>query len=328
MTKVSKVSSEILALSNEGRLLELSVLLDSLSPSRILPLFSLSTLINSSQPPMHVNCQTIGESIIKYQQMANPYSALLKFTFIFAVIASGITGSENFSGDALNPGQSTVHTAPVGWSGRIWARTGCNFDKNGNGNCQTGGCGTNINCMVPGSPPATIAEFTLGEPDFYDVSLVDGFNLPVTVKDVNGTGNCSTAGCDRDLRKNCPSQLASKNGDKVTACRSACDVFNTDEYCCRGAYGNPATCLSSNYSTIFKQVCPAAYSFAHDDPSIITCSGADFIIIFCGLRNQTVCSYHGRTVACNESKTYKAIPQRWLTLMLPLVSMFTSWITW
>lgn len=23
--------------------------------------------------------------------------------------------------------------------------------------------------------------------------------------------------------------------------------------------------------------------------------------------NQTVCSYHGKTVACNESKTYKAI---------------------
>ncbi|XP_047173325.1 pathogenesis-related thaumatin-like protein 3.5 isoform X1 [Vigna umbellata] len=239
-----------------------------------------------------------------------------------------ITGSDNFSGDALNPGQSKVHTAAVGWSGRIWARTGCNFDKNGNGNCETGACGTNINCTGPGTPPATIADFTLGEPDFYDVSLVDGFNLPVTVKAVNGTGNCSIAGCDGDLRKNCPPQLASKQGDKVIACRSACDVFNTDEYCCRGTYGNPATCLSSNYSTMFKQVCPAAYSFAHDDPSIITCSGADFVITFCGLRNQTLCSYHGKTVACNESNTYKVKPRTWLALILPLVFMQTSWITW
>lgn len=63
------------------------------------------------------------------------------------------------------------------------------------------------------------------------VGLVDGFNLPVTIKAVNGTGNSSTAGCDGDLRKNSPSQLASKNGDKVIAGRSACDVFNTDEYC-------------------------------------------------------------------------------------------------
>ncbi|KAJ1419956.1 Thaumatin family [Sesbania bispinosa] len=206
--------------------------------------------------------------------MANPYIAVLKFTFIVAVVLSsapelcessktltlvnycketiwpGITGIKNFSGDALEPGTSTVHTAPGGWSGRIWARTGCNFDKNGNGSCQTGGCGSSINCTDPGSPPATLAEFTLGETDFYDVSLVDGFNLPITIKPVNGSGNCSTAGCDGDLRKNCPSQLAAKQGDKVFACRSACDVFNTDEYCCRGAYESRGACLSSNYSTI------------------------------------------------------------------------------
>lgn len=199
----------------------------------------------------------------------------------------GITHSENFSGDGftLKPGQSAIYTAPAGWSGRIWARTGCNFDKNGNGKCQTGACGTNINCTDPGSPPATIADFTLGEPDYYDVSLVDGFNLPIAIRAVNGTGNCSTAGCDEDLRQNCPPELAAKDNNKVIACRSACDAFNTDEYCCRGIYGSPATCLPSNYSKIFKQVCPAAYSFAHDDPtSLMTCSQADFIVTFCGAR--------------------------------------------
>lgn len=199
----------------------------------------------------------------------------------------GITHSENFTsgGFTLKPGQSAVYTAPARWNGRIWARTGCNFDKNGNGKCQTGGCGTSLNCTVPGSPPATIAEFTLGDLDFYDISLVDGFNLPIAVQAVNGTGNCSTAGCDGDLRQNCSSQLAAKEDDKVIACRSACDVFNTDQYCCRGMYGHPMTCLPSNYSKSFKQVCPAAYSFAYDDPtSIITCSGADFIVTFCGLR--------------------------------------------
>ncbi|KAH1236978.1 Thaumatin-like protein [Glycine max] len=239
--------------------------------------------------------------------MANPHIALLKLTSIFIVI---------FASD--------------GWSGRIWARTGCDFDNNGNGKCKTGGCGTSINCTGPGSPPATSADFTLGEPDFYDVSLVDGFNLPIVVKAINGTGNCSTVGCDGDLRQNCPSELASKDNDKVIACRSACDVFNTDDYCCRGTYGNPATCLASNYSKIFKQVCPAAYSFALDDPtSLITCSKADFVVIFCGSRNQTACSYQDKQVVCNRpNKAYKAIPQSWWVLMLlPLTYGFNLRIT-
>ncbi|WVZ24627.1 hypothetical protein V8G54_003171, partial [Vigna mungo] len=241
----------------------------------------------------------------------------------------GVTRSDNHSGDGftLKSGQSTVYTAPDGWSGRIWARTGCNFDSGGNGKCQTGGCGSSINCTGPGNPPATSADFSLGELDYYDVSLVNGFNLPIVVKAINGTGNCSTVGCDGDLRQNCPSELASKDNDKVIGCRSACDVFNTDEYCCRGTYGNPATCLPSNYSKIFKQVCPAAYSFALDDPtSLITCSKADFVVIFCGSRNQTTCSYHDKQAVCTRSNAYKAIPQSWWILMLPLIYMFTLWI--
>ncbi|PPR85430.1 hypothetical protein GOBAR_AA35258 [Gossypium barbadense] len=47
------------------------------------------------------------------------------------------------------------------------------------------------------SPPATIAEFTLngaGGLDFYDVSLVDGYNLPMMVSPNGGTGgNCTSA---------------------------------------------------------------------------------------------------------------------------------------
>lgn len=63
MTMVSKVSSEILALSKEGKLLELSVLIDSLSSSRILQLLSLSLLINSSQSL--ISCtSTIGDNVM------------------------------------------------------------------------------------------------------------------------------------------------------------------------------------------------------------------------------------------------------------------------
>ncbi|KAG1364510.1 hypothetical protein COCNU_11G013370 [Cocos nucifera] len=73
--------------------------------------------------------------------------------------------------------------APPGWSGRMWARTGCEFDAEGAGTCQTGDCGSRMECGGAGAlPPATLFEITLGkgkDPDYYDVSLVDGYNLPV-----------------------------------------------------------------------------------------------------------------------------------------------------
>ncbi|KAK1276266.1 Thaumatin-like protein [Acorus gramineus] len=96
-----------------------------------------------------------------------------------------VTPGDNFNGGGfrLKPGQSAVFTAPVGWSGRIWGRTGCSFDRTGeqNGTCETGGCLNALKCAGSGNTPSTLAEFTLASPDFYDVSLVDGFNLPVTV---------------------------------------------------------------------------------------------------------------------------------------------------
>ncbi|MFS7893865.1 putative Thaumatin family [Helianthus anomalus] len=205
-----------------------------------------------------------------------------------------ITPGDSFGGGgyALRAKESKVHTAPVGWSGRIWGRTKCNFDSNGNGTCLTGRCGSSLQCSASGATPSTLAEFTLTTQDWYDVSLVDGFNLPVSVKPVNGKGNCSIAGCVGDLRQNCPPELSVKAGGKVVACRSACDVFNTDEYCCRGIYGNPVTCQPTYYSKKFKSACPTSYSYAYDDPtSIFTCSGADYTITFCASKYFSSFSY-------------------------------------
>lgn len=237
-----------------------------------------------------------------------------------------ITPGENFNGGgfALKSGQSIVFNAPVGWSGRIWGRTGCKFDKNGNGSCQTGACGTSLKCKASGEPPASLAEFTLAVLDFYDVSLVDGFNLPVVVTPINGRGNCTIAGCDTDLRPNCPPELAVKSNGKIIACRSACDVFDTDAYCCRGVYGNPVVCQPTYYSKKFKQSCPTAYSYAYDDPtSIFTCSGTDYVVSFCSSRKQTVCTYHNQRLACsnNGSHSFNQLNGRWWLLMLAALLM-------
>ncbi|XP_010912035.1 pathogenesis-related thaumatin-like protein 3.5 [Elaeis guineensis] len=239
-----------------------------------------------------------------------------------------ITPGENFNGGglALRSGQSVVFTAPVGWSGRIWGRTGCNFDQAGNGSCQTGACGTALKCSASGEPPATLAEFTLAAMDFYDVSLVDGFNLPITVMPVNGKGgNCSAAGCNTDLRNSCPTELAVMADGKTVACRSACDVFDTDQYCCRGVYGNPVTCQPTYYSKKFKQACPTAYSYAYDDPtSIFTCLEGDYIITFCAIgRKQTVCTYHNHRLVCSGSSGSASLIYKWLVLML--LCMVSLW---
>lgn len=199
----------------------------------------------------------------------------------------GIFPGDNFNGGGftLRSGQAIVFSAPVGWSGRIWGRTGCSFDSTGNGTCLTGACGTALKCTGSGETPATLAEFTLATLNFYDVSLVDGFNVPLVVTPINGQGNCSAAGCDGDMRETCPTELSVKQKGKVIGCRSACDVFDTDEYCCRGLYGNPSTCQPTYYSNKFKEACPTAYSYAYDDPSsIFTCSGTDYVITFCGSR--------------------------------------------
>ncbi|XP_030475711.1 pathogenesis-related thaumatin-like protein 3.5 isoform X2 [Syzygium oleosum] len=236
----------------------------------------------------------------------------------------GLTNSESFniSGFALKPGQSAVYTASATWSGRIWGRTGCDFDKNGNGKCQTGGCGTSLNCTGPGTPPVSIAEFTLGEPDYYDVSLVDGFNLPIVIKALNAKENCSNAGCDGDLRSNCPSDLTVKSDGKVIACNSACDMFNTDELCCRGAFATAQTCQPSNYSKAFKSFCPDAYSYAKDDPtSLKTCTSPEYALSFCSSRNATVCSFHDGSSKCNGSTDLRASFYGWwfLVIVLPMI---------
>ncbi|XP_051129237.1 pathogenesis-related thaumatin-like protein 3.5 [Andrographis paniculata] len=230
------------------------------------------------------------------------------------------------SSGSLKTGQSIVFRAPVGWSGRIWGRSNCNFDQTGNGSCLTGDCGPSLKCSASGKPPASLAEFTLTTTDFYDVSLVDGFNLPMVVTPINGKGNCSVVGCSSDLRRSCPPELAVKgNGGRVVGCRSACDVFNTDEYCCRGAYGNPVTCRPTYYSQKFKRACPTAYSYAYDDPtSIFTCSGADYVVSFCSSRKQPECTYHDNRLMCGGSISLKG--QKWWVKMI-LALVITKYLT-
>ncbi|WOK95148.1 thaumatin-like protein 1b [Canna indica] len=191
------------------------------------------------------------------------------------------------TGFVLGAGASRSLVAPSGWSGRFWARTGCKFDEAGRGSCAIGDCGSGqVECKGAGAaPPATLAEFTLDGSegkDFYDVSLVDGYNLPVLVEAAGGAEACLATGCLADINRRCPAELKVGDGE-AAACRSACEAFGRPEFCCSGQFGNPNTCRPSAYSQMFKSACPRAYSYAYDDAtSTFTCVGAQaYSITFC-----------------------------------------------
>lgn len=194
------------------------------------------------------------------------------------------------TGFTLQTGESQTLSIPASWSGRLWGRTHCSQDSSGKFSCVTGDCGSGtLECSGGGAkPPATLAEFTLNGADgldFYDVSLVDGSNLPILLVPQGGQGgNCTTTGCLVDLNEGCPSELKVTAGDGggSVACKSACDAFGDPKYCCSGEFGTPATCQPNSYSQYFKSSCPRSYSYAYDDgTSTFTCASADYVITFC-----------------------------------------------
>ncbi|WP_370076783.1 thaumatin family protein [Streptacidiphilus sp. MAP12-16] len=181
------------------------------------------------------------------------------------------------TGWVLKPGQVLSISVPDHWNGRFWGRTGCSFDASGSGHCQTGDCGGRFQCPGYGTIPATLAEFNLNAwsgLDFYDVSMVDGSNLPMWINLVGGASKdkisasgCSAAGCTRPVV--CPAALQIHAGGAVVGCESPCGVFGTDQYCCRGQWSARTACDPTKwpirYAAVFKTAEPFAYSYCDDD---------------------------------------------------------------
>ena len=113
--------------------------------------------------------------------------------------------------------------------GHIWGRTKCSFDEAGRGNCESGGCGGLLERQEYGSPPNTIAEYAINQfnkTDFFDISLVVGFNLPM---EFSPTSDGCKRGVNRtcDINGPCPNELRDPGG-----CNNPCTVFNNAQYCC------------------------------------------------------------------------------------------------
>ncbi|CAL9211863.1 protein P21-like [Musa acuminata AAA Group] len=189
----------------------------------------------------------------------------------FTVWAAAVPGG----GRQLDPSQTwTINVNPGTTGGRVWARTDCSFDGSGSGSCQTGDCGGLLECQAYGTPPNTLAEFALNQfqnMDFIDISLVDGFNVPMDFSPTSG--DCRGVRCSADINGQCPAELRAPGG-----CNNPCTVFKTDEYCCTSG-----SCGPTNYSMFFKNNCPDAYSYPKDDAtSTFTCpGGTNYRVVFC-----------------------------------------------
>lgn len=159
----------------------------------------------------------------------------------------------------IGSGSSQTVSLAANWAGRTWGRIDCDQSSEQSDNTQ---------CGVPGTPnPASLAEFTFegsGNQDFYDLSMVDGYNLPISIAPIGASQGSTKYQCGTPVcatLPTCPSDLTvlTTQGD-LLACQSDCSHYNLPQYCCTGSYNSAATCSGGPYAPMIKSACPDAYS--------------------------------------------------------------------
>ncbi|KAF5815612.1 putative protein kinase RLK-Pelle-DLSV family [Helianthus annuus] len=164
----------------------------------------------------------------------------------------------NITGFELAQGKTRTLQTPEEWHGQIWGRTGCTFNESGHLSCKTGDCGSGeMECNGrSATSPVTLAEFkaTRFKDYYYDVSLINGYNLPMTMEATGGS-------------------LLLEGGG---GCQSPCQVSDKLEYCCN----SPFSCKPTPYSRLFNSACPRSYSagFFH---TYYWCDSANYTVRFC-----------------------------------------------
>ncbi|MFJ4830572.1 thaumatin family protein [Streptomyces sp. NPDC088747] len=193
-------------------------------------------------------------------------------------------------GRRLEPGRSTSVTVADDWGGRVWGRTGC--ASTAAGPCATGDC-TSV-CDGP-NPPTTLGEFSLDAyagMDFYDVSMVDGSNLPmyINISHTTTTDPVSPDGCYRGVcttEVDCPRQMQAVSDGQLVGCKPPCAAFGGPTYCCLEEWAGRENCVPAkwpvDYTQVFKKAAPYAYSYAFDDSATMPCKGACYYRVTFGV---------------------------------------------
>ena len=201
----------------------------------------------------------------------------------FTQLKPGNTFPNNNAPLMIAAGEMQVVGASSGLTGRIWPRSECT------------GTGNNVKCAQTGND--TLAEFTLDagmKSDWYDISLVDGFTIPLSIIQLSapwtpdpsyvpggkllGDGQCGSPVCAVDLDVNCPASQQKKDSmGKVVEC--------VNGQSSNGGHG------STPVTSYMKMGCPTSYTYPYDDPqSLFTCpcveqnngvGAKDYEIVYC-----------------------------------------------
>ncbi|CAN1134862.1 Thaumatin-like protein 1a [Linum perenne] len=216
------------------------------------------------------------------------------------IMTGGGNGPRLPTGFVVLSNASEIFEVPNNWTnGRFWGQTGCETSPDGYFHCMTGDCGTGTKTCIDIEPKpwVTYMEFTLNGPggyDYYNISLVNGFNLPVKIEPFDQAtgvvytppaGNCRAPSCAKSLNRVCPPELSMKN-DKghVLACMNPCNASDTGRDCCTGALDSPDLCISTvRHIKLFSEECPQAHSYPFDaDLTNYICpTGKDYLITLC-----------------------------------------------
>lgn len=178
----------------------------------------------------------------------------------------------------LPPGGSSSFSESDTWGGRVWGRYQCS----GSSGKDATQCG-----IAGAASPATLAEFLFkgsNGQDYYDISLVDGFNLQMSISPSGGGASSGySCGSPQCSVPSCPDEYAVKDSTgNVIGCKSACSVTNSPEDCCTGSYNSPEACKGGANAASIKSACPDAYSFAYDDQtSTFSCGADSYTVSFC-----------------------------------------------
>ncbi|CAN1275909.1 Thaumatin-like protein 1a [Linum perenne] len=104
------------------------------------------------------------------------------------IMTAGGNGPRLPHGFVVLSNTSQIFEVPDNWTnGRFWGQTDCGVDRDGYFHCLTGDCGISMmTCIdIEPKPWVTYMEFTLNGPggyDYYNISLVNGFNLPIKIE--------------------------------------------------------------------------------------------------------------------------------------------------
>ncbi|MBW1780096.1 MAG: hypothetical protein JRL30_05100 [Deltaproteobacteria bacterium] len=171
----------------------------------------------------------------------------------------------------MDAGSHIVFHVDQGWAGRFWPRTGCKFNKDGKCDsgdcCDAGGCVNKDqqfarDCYYSGNPPVLVIEPTFDAPsgngpiDYFDTSMVDGYNVLMSIEAIANTYNpspdpgmdskywCTTAGCSSSPA--CPEFLKDGVGNCWSPCqhavRTGLPTAEQEKLCCSCDMTAPCTC--------------------------------------------------------------------------------------